>query len=170
LINVVEHYISAYNLEGPKILEETCRKHFGRSCDELQPNELLNIPLKMLKDGVSFDIVVETMAILYSTLVYMLNIVAPEEYGKLLTRRFIIEIYLSHGVENMSGLMSPFYRIKRQRYRDKTYYYLYKEWYDPEAKKKRSKLIGRCDELERLVVELEKLKQGVDNHCYLWCW
>jgi len=69
-------------------------------------------------------------------------------------------------VENMSGLMSPFYRIKRQRYRDKTYYYLYKEWYDPEAKKKRSKLIGRCDELERLVVELEKLKQGVDNH---WC-
>ena len=46
------------------------------------------------------------------------------------------------------------------------HYYLYKEWYDPEARKKHSKLIGRCDELEKIVEELEKLKQGVENH---WC-
>jgi len=66
----------------------------------------------------------------------------------------------------MSGLMSPFYRIKRQRYKDKVYYYLYKEWYDPETKKKHSKLIGRCDELEKIAEELEKLKQVVDG---CWC-
>ena len=59
--------------------------------------------------------------------------------------------------------MSPFYRIKRQRYNDRIYYYLYKEWYDPEAKKKRSKLIGRCDELEKIV---EGLKHGIENR---WC-
>jgi intergrase/recombinase len=51
-----------------------------------------------------------------------------------------------------------FYRIKRQKYKDKIYYYLYKEWYDSDAKKKRSKLIGRCDELEKLVEVFEKLK------------
>jgi hypothetical protein len=91
LIYVVEQYISTYDLEGPKILEETCRKHFGSVCNDLPPQEIPNIPLKMLSDGVSFDIVVETMAILYSTLAYMLNIVAPEEYGKLLTRGVSIE-------------------------------------------------------------------------------
>ena len=53
-------------------------------------------------------------------------------------------------------LISPFYRIKRRRCKDKAYYFLYKEWYDPEAKK-RSKLIGRCDELEKIVEELENL-------------
>jgi hypothetical protein len=62
--------------------------------------------------------------------------------------------------------MSPFYRIKRQRCKDKVYYYLYKEWYDSELKKRRSKLIGRCDELEKIIEELEKLKQGVEN---FWC-
>ena len=62
----------------------------------------------------------------------------------------------------MAGPMTPFYRIKRQRYNDRIYYYLYKEWYDPEAKKKRSKLIGRCDELEEIVEQLKL----VDNH---WC-
>jgi intergrase/recombinase len=51
-----------------------------------------------------------------------------------------------------------FYRIKRQKYKDKIYYYLYKEWYDSDAKKKHSKLIGRCDELEKLVEVFEKLK------------
>jgi len=51
-----------------------------------------------------------------------------------------------------------FYRIKRQKYKDKIYYYLYKEWYDPETRKKHSKLIGRCDELEKLVEVFEKLK------------
>ena len=66
----------------------------------------------------------------------------------------------------MSGLMSPFYRIKRQRYKDKVYYYLYKEWYDAETGRKRSKLIGRCDMLENLAEELEKLKQLIENH---WC-
>jgi len=91
LIHIVEQYISVYDLDGPKILEETCRKHFNKSCSELPPQELPNIPLKMLSDGVSFDIVVETMAILYSTLAYMLNIVAPEEYGKLLTRGVSME-------------------------------------------------------------------------------
>jgi len=63
----------------------------------------------------------------------------------------------------MSGLMSPFYRVKKVRYKDATYYYLYKEWYDPEAKKKRSKLIGRCDELEKIV---KGLKHGIENQ---WC-
>ena len=67
---------------------------------------------------------------------------------------------------NMSEPLSPFYRIKRQRYRDRTYYYLYKEWYNADAKRKRSKLIGRCDESEKIVEELEKLKQGVDS---CWC-
>jgi len=47
-----------------------------------------------------------------------------------------------------------------------THYYLYKEWYDPETKKKHSKLIGRCDELEKIAEELEKLKQVVDG---CWC-
>gem|GEM_PF-2273733 len=56
-----------------------------------------------------------------------------------------------------------FYRVKKVRYKDATYYYLYKEWYDPEAKKKRSKLIGRCDELEKIV---ERLKHGIENQ---WC-
>jgi intergrase/recombinase len=51
-----------------------------------------------------------------------------------------------------------FYRIKRQKYKDMVYYYLYKEWYDPETRKKHSKLIGRCDELEKLVEVFEKLK------------
>jgi len=91
LVDAVEQYISAYDSEGVKILEETCKKHYSRACRELPPTELPNIPLKMLKDGIPFDIVVETMAILYSTLAYMLNIVAPEEYGKLLTRGFSIE-------------------------------------------------------------------------------
>ena len=69
-------------------------------------------------------------------------------------------------MENMSGLMSPFYRIKRQRYKDKVYYYLYKEWYDPETKKKHSKLIGRCDVLEKIVEGFERLKQVVED---CWC-
>ena len=46
-----------------------------------------------------------------------------------------------------------FYRVKRVRYKDTVYYYLYREWYDPETKRRRSKLIGRCDEIEKLMVE-----------------
>ena len=58
--------------------------------------------------------------------------------------------------------MSPFYRIKRQRYNDRIYYYLYKEWYDPETKRKRSKLIGRCDELEEVVKQFKAMESQ-------WC-
>ena len=35
---------------------------------------------------------------------------------------------------------TAFYHIKKIRYKDTVYYYLYKEWYDPDARKKRSKL------------------------------
>jgi len=45
----------------------------------------------------------------------------------------------------------PFYRIRKIKYKDTVYYYLYKEWCDPDAKKRRSKLIGRCDEIEKLI-------------------
>ncbi len=54
---------------------------------------------------------------------------------------------------------TAFYRIKKIRYKDAVYYYLIKEWYDAEAKRKWSKLIGRCDELEN-VVELLKSREG----------
>lgn len=56
--------LESYDHEALEIIEETCRKYYNRSCSELSPTELPNIPLKMLDDGVSFDIVVETMAIL----------------------------------------------------------------------------------------------------------
>jgi len=55
-----------------------------------------------------------------------------------------------------------FYRIRKIKYKETIYYYLYKEWYDPDAKKKRSKLIGRCDEIEK-IVETAKNNRG------LWC-
>ena len=55
-----------------------------------------------------------------------------------------------------------FYRIKKIRYKDATYYYLYKEWYDADEKKKRSRLIGRCDEIEKLI-------ETVKNNRDLWC-
>jgi predicted nucleotidyltransferase len=79
--------LESYDHEALEIIEETCRKYYNRSCSELPPTELPNIPLKMLDNGVSFDIVVETMAILYSTLAYMLNIVASEEISSLVVRR-----------------------------------------------------------------------------------
>jgi len=34
----------------------------------------------------------------------------------------------------MGEEMVAFYRIKRQRYNDRIYYYLYKEWYDPKQR------------------------------------
>jgi len=46
-----------------------------------------------------------------------------------------------------------FYRVKRVRYKGTIYYYLYKEWYDPETKRRRSKLIGRCEDIEKLMAE-----------------
>ena len=36
-------------------------------------------------------------------------------------------------------------------------YYLYKEWYDPEAKKKRSLYIGPCERIERVYLLLRDL-------------
>jgi hypothetical protein len=61
------------------------------------------------------------------------------------------------------GQSLAFYRIKKVRYRDTVYYYLYKEWYDPESKKKRSKLIGRCDDIEKIVDSLKTIENS------LWC-
>jgi hypothetical protein len=58
-----------------------------------------------------------------------------------------------------------FYRIKKIRYKDTVYYYLYKEWYDPDARKKRSKLIGRCDKLEK-IIESEKSEEN--HRCGGW--
>jgi hypothetical protein len=62
----------------------------------------------------------------------------------------------------MGEEMVAFYRIKKIKYNDRIYYYLYKEWYDPEAKKKRSKLIGRCDELEGVVKQFKTMENQ-------WC-
>ncbi len=41
-----------------------------------------------------------------------------------------------------------FYRIRKINGK----YYLYKEWYDPSSGKRRSKSLGNCEELEKLVV------------------
>ncbi len=62
----------------------------------------------------------------------------------------------------MGEEMVAFYRIKKIKYNDRIYYYLYKEWYDPEAKKRRSKLIGRCDELEEVVKQFKAMESQ-------WC-
>jgi len=58
-----------------------------------------------------------------------------------------------------------FYRIKKIRYKDTVYYYLYREWYDAEEKKKRSRLIGRCDEIEKIV---EAIKSSENQWCGGW--
>jgi len=76
----VEKYLEAYSAEALKTLEETCKKHHRKSCRELQAFEAVHLPIEMLKDGVPIDIVVETMAILYSTLAYALRLVAPEQF------------------------------------------------------------------------------------------
>ncbi len=59
----------------------------------------------------------------------------------------------------------PFYRIRKIKYKDTVYYYLYKEWCDPDAKKRRSKLIGRCDEIEKLI---EWVKSNGNQWCGGW--
>jgi hypothetical protein len=51
----------------------------------------------------------------------------------------------------MDEEMVAFYRIKKIKYNDRIYYYLYKEWYDSDAKKKHLKLIVCCDVLEKIV-------------------
>jgi hypothetical protein len=78
VLDYVKQYIELVDPEAPIILEETCKKHYGKNCEELQVAKFPMIPMKMLKDGVSLDIVVETMAILYSTLAYTLRLVSPE--------------------------------------------------------------------------------------------
>ncbi len=40
-----------------------------------------------------------------------------------------------------------FYRVRRIRGK----YYLIKEWYDPKAKRKRSRSLGPCIEIERII-------------------
>ena len=40
-----------------------------------------------------------------------------------------------------------FYRVRRINGR----YYLIKEWYDPDAKRKRSKSLGPCEAIEKLI-------------------
>jgi len=85
ILSYAKQYLELVDPEAPNILEETCRKHYGKECSEVQAAELPMIPLKMLKEGVSLDIVVETMAIVYSTLAYALRLVSPEtEYLKML--------------------------------------------------------------------------------------
>jgi hypothetical protein len=78
ILDYVKQYLELVDPEAPAILEETCRKHYGKECSYVQVKDFPMIPLKMLKDGVSLDIVVETMAILYSTLAYALRLVSPE--------------------------------------------------------------------------------------------
>ena len=34
-------------------------------------------------------------------------------------------------------------------------YYLYKEWYDPETRKRRSLCLGNCEDLEKLVLKIK---------------
>jgi hypothetical protein len=85
ILNYVKQYLELVDPEAPSILEEVCRKHYGKQCIDVQVAEFPMIPVKMLKDGVSLDIVVETMAILYSTLAYTLRLVSPEtEFLRLL--------------------------------------------------------------------------------------
>jgi hypothetical protein len=85
VLDYVKKYLEVVDPEAPAILEETCKKHYGKECSEIRVSEFPMIPLKMLRDGVSLDIVVETMAILYSTLAYALRLVSPEtEFLRLL--------------------------------------------------------------------------------------
>jgi hypothetical protein len=78
VLDYAKKYLELVDPEAPSILEETCKKHYGKECPEVRVSESPMIPLKMLRDGVSLDIVVETMAILYSTLAYALRLVSPE--------------------------------------------------------------------------------------------
>ena len=55
-----------------------------------------------------------------------------------------------------------FYRIKKVNLKSGVVYYLVKEWYDPETKRKRSKLIGRCDKIEELIEKLQRIESE-------WC-
>ena len=85
VLDYAKKYLEVVDPEAPSILEETCKKHYEKECSGVQVAELPIIPLKMLRDGISLDIVVETMAILYSTLAYALRLVSPEaEFLKLL--------------------------------------------------------------------------------------
>lgn len=85
ILSYAKQYLELVDPEAPSILEETCKKHYGKDCSGVQVAEFPMIPVKMLKDGVSLDIVVETMAILYSTLAYTLRLVSPEtEFLRLL--------------------------------------------------------------------------------------
>ena len=49
----------------------------------------------------------------------------------------------------MCGSM-VFYRVKKVNGK----YYLYKEWYDPETKKRHSKSLGNCEEIERILINM----------------
>jgi hypothetical protein len=85
ILSYAKQYLEVVDPEAPSILEETCKKHYGKECSEVKVAEFPMIPLKMLRDGVSLDIAIETMAIVYSTLAYALRLVSPEaEFLKLL--------------------------------------------------------------------------------------
>ena len=58
-----------------------------------------------------------------------------------------------------------FYRVKKVRYKNSIYYHLVKEWYDLDAKRKRSKLISRCNELEKIN---ESAKSNENQWCGGW--
>ena len=88
ILSYTKQYLELVDPEAPSILEETCKKHYGKECSEVQTAELPMIPLKMLKEGVSLDIAIETMAIVYSTLAYALRLVSPEiEFLKMMRAR-----------------------------------------------------------------------------------
>jgi hypothetical protein len=80
IIYSTKKYLEAYSQEAPKMLEETCMKHHKKSCREIPVYEAPLLPIEMLMDSIPIDIVVETMAILYSTLAYALRLVTPEHF------------------------------------------------------------------------------------------
>ncbi len=53
----------------------------------------------------------------------------------------------------MVGGTLVFYRVRRLHGK----YYLIKEWYDDKAKKKRSKSLGNCETIEKLLEKLNGL-------------
>jgi len=50
---------------------------------------------------------------------------------------------------NMGVSNLVFYRVRKVGNK----YYLYKEWYDPETKKRRSKSLGNCEWIEKIIEE-----------------
>jgi len=81
VINAVSSLVNQLTLidqDAKSLLETICREAYGRSCTMLTSLELIDLPIHMLRNGASLDIVVETMTFLYSFLLYVLGFVGPE--------------------------------------------------------------------------------------------